>query len=423
MKSNNKYCIILFSLLFLIVIDIKAYKPTELINPNISDRRHYVADPDGLVGAQAKDNANSVLWLLRKKTGAEVVVAVVNDIEEYSPEDFSTALFEQWGIGKKDKDNGVLVLIVPSQRIARIATGYGVEGIIPDISARKIIGRSIVPYMKENDLDGAVVAVSQDISNILTDPVAAEELKSKNKEAWEEYPESDVSGEDLLWFIFWVVIGLFLVSTGKYFYDSNRLKKLDRYRQALGWHNEINTYLVLAIVTLGLGLLPYWLAKKKYKKARNNPMTCPACKGYMTKLNEEDDNNFLSPSQDFEEKINTVDYDVWVCDQCGTIERYPFRIPQNKYEECPNCLTIALCMVRDHTVIPATTKSSGVGEKLYECKYCHHQKRQRYTIPKKNDPTVAAIAAGSALGSGRGGGFGGGFGGGHTGGGGATGRW
>ena len=78
--------------------------------------------------------------------------------------------------------------------------------------------------------------------------------------------------------------------------------------------------------------------------------------------------------------------------------------------------------------MPATTRRAGIGEKVYDCKYCHNQTRKRYNIPKKDDgtATAAALAAGAILGSGRGpsgGGFGGGFGGGRTGGGGGGGRW
>ena len=105
------------------------------------------------------------------------------------------------------------------------------------------------------------------------------------------------------------------------------------------------------------------------------------------------------------------------------MERFPFRIPQDKYEECPYCHTVARTMVYDHTVTPSTTRHAGVGERIYECKYCNHRDKERYTIPRKVDKTAAAIAAGSILGGRNGSGFGGGFGGGSTGGGGATGRW
>ncbi|MCH5228891.1 MAG: TPM domain-containing protein [Muribaculaceae bacterium] len=402
----------------------KEYSPQDLDNPNVKDRRVYISDPASLVSPQAKAQANDILWKLRQSTGAEVVTVVVPNTGEYSKEEFATRLFDIWKVGKSDTDNGVIILIVPEQREAWIAAGYGVEGIIPDISAAKILQRSVVPYMRNGDLDSAVVAVSADVAKVLSDPEAAKELKSNNKEKWEEMPESDISTGDFIAFIIIIICGIAIFSWLKLFYDSGKFKKLDRYSKARGWHDNLSTYLLMAIFSLGLGIIPYFIAKKRYSKSRNSPMSCPACKGIMKKLNEEEDNNLLSPSQDLEEKLNSVDYDVWVCEDCGTVERFAFPNRHSPYEECPHCHTKAMTMIKDHTVVPATTRHSGVGERIYECKYCHNQTRRKYNIPKRNDGTGAALAAGAILGSGRGGGsFGGGFGGGATGGGGGGARW
>lgn len=406
-------------------ITAKEFSPDELKNPNLKDRRVYVSDVANLLKPETKSKVNSLLWNLRRNTSTEAVVVVVPNTGNYTREEFATRLFDNWKVGKADKDNGVIILIVPDQREAWIATGYGVEGVIPDISAAKIINRSVVPYMRNNDLDGAVEAVTEDVVKILSDSQAAEELKSHNKDSWEQLPQSDLSTEDFINFIVLVVIGIFLIAFAKYFYDVKKYRKLDRYSQARGWHDSKTTYLLLGIFSLGLGLIPYWLSQRKYKKARNSPLDCPTCNGKMHKLDEEEDNKYLSASQDLEERLNSVDYDVWVCPDCGTVERYAFPNKFTKYEKCPNCHTVAMSMVKDHVLVPATTRHTGTGEKIYECKYCHNQTRRRYTIPRKEDGRAAAIAAGSILGSAgsRGGGFGGGFGGGRTGGGGGGGRW
>lgn len=405
----------------------KDYAPEDLVNPNLADRRVYVSDPENLMGGAAKQEVNRMLYDLRMKTGIEVGVAVVPSIGDMPIEDFSEKVFTKWGIGKADKDNGVLIVIVPEQRMARIQTGYGAEGPLPDISAKRIINKSIVPHMQEDDLDGAVVAAASDVVAVMSDPAVAEELKSNKGEAWDEI-DTPITGEDIMAFALGVAIMGFLAAVALYIYDSRKIRKLDRYQQALGWHNKKHSYLALALLSLGLGFIPYLLMNRKYKKLRNAPMKCPTCGGKMKKFNEVEDNKYLSPSQDLEERLNTVDYDVWECEDCGTIERFPFKINQSQYQECPNCHTIAMALVRDHTLVPATTKHTGVQEKIYECKYCHNRTKRHTQIPKKDDGTAAALAAGAILGSmsggrGRGGGFGGGFGGGSTGGGGASGRW
>ena len=405
----------------------RSYTPEEIVNPNISDRRVYVADPDNRLNASTKREVNEMLYNLRLKTGAEVGVVVVGSMGDMPIEEFSDKLFSSWGLGKSDRDNGVLILIAVDDKAARLTTGYGVEGIIPDISAKRIIEKDIVPAMREGNLDNAVYNSAASVAAALSDPTVAEELKSSKGEAWERTPESDVDAGDLLALLFLTVGIMFIISWFLYFYDRSRLKKMDRVTQAQVWHSRRPTYIGLAIGSLGFGLIPYLLAERQRKKTRNKPMECPTCKAKMHKLSEEDDNAYLSPSQDLEEHLNTVDYDVWVCPECGTIERYPFKVNQKTYTECPVCHTTALRMVRDHTLTPATYRSAGVGERIYECMYCHHKKNDRYTIPRKENNVAAAAVAGSILGGmsggNRGGGFGGGFGGGRTGGGGASGRW
>ena len=406
------------------------YAPSDIPNPNVADRRVYVADPENRLSASAKAEVNNMLYSLRSSSTGEVAVAVVPSIGDYALEDFSEQLFERWGLGKADKDNGVLILIALDERKARIQTGYGVEGVLPDISAKKIIDRSVIPYMREGNLDAAVVAVASDVANVLSDPAAAEELRSSQREAWEN-SEGGITGEDIRTFVNWIIGILFLFAMGLFMRDCLVARHKDRYRKALIWHNHRVTYWILALATLGLGLIPAGLAEWMRWRARNKPLKCPSCGSKMHKLNEQEDNALLTPSQDFEERLNTVDYDVWVCDECGSVERYPFPTKQMKYTECPECHTIAMCEVRDHTLVPATVHSQGTGEKIYECQFCHHQNRRRYVIPKKPDPAAAAVVAGAILGSsgrggsgfGGGGGFGGGFGGGHTGGGGASGGW
>lgn len=413
------------ALLIVSPIYARDYNPDEITNPNLKDRRVYVSDPANLVSERAEATTNAILWNLRQKTGAEVGLVVVPNTGNYTREEFATKVFENWGLGKKDKDNGALILIVPDQKEAWIATGYGLEGIIPDISASRILQKTVVPHMRENDLDGAVTSVATEVSGIISDPQAAEEIRSNRGEAWEEMPESDITSEDFMVFIICVVVGLFIIGMAKYFTDNYSVKNKDRYEQARKWHDNRTSYLLLGIFSLGLGMIPYWLSRRKYNKARNAPMKCETCGSMMKKLNEEEDNNLLSPSQDFEEQINSVDYDVWVCPECGTVERYAFPNRHSPYEECGHCHTKAMTLVKDHTVVAPTVRHSGVGERVYECKYCHNQTKKRYVIPKREDGKAAALAAGAILGSARGGGggFGGGFGGGHTGGGGGGARW
>lgn len=98
-----------------------------------------------------------------KETSNQIVIVIVDDLCGYDANEFCTRLGEQWGVGQGKFDNGVVVMIKPTggagQRDAYITAGYGLEGIIPDITAKRIVENEIIPGFKSGDyynaLDGA----------------------------------------------------------------------------------------------------------------------------------------------------------------------------------------------------------------------------------------------------------------------------
>ena len=142
------------------------YRPDEIVNPNISNRYEYVADPENRLSAAARSRINRRLQTLRDSTTAEVAVAVVPSIGDYSVEDFSEKVFTKWGLGKKDNDNGVLLLISPDSREVRIQTGYGAEGVLPDVTCGRIIREAVIPNMRRDCLDCAVDEATAMISRV-----------------------------------------------------------------------------------------------------------------------------------------------------------------------------------------------------------------------------------------------------------------
>ena len=420
---------IVISLLCLLIFDgislaEKIYTPSDMPNVQVADRRDFVSDPAGLLSPGTLSEVNKRLYDLRQQTTCEVVVALPPDIGDAPIEQWSEQLFTLWGIGKKDKDNGVLVVIAPEQRKCRIQTGYGVEGVLPDISCANIISREIVPAMRDDNIDQAVSGSTQLISEALSDPAVAEELRSEESDNYDGVMNT-ISPEAIWGFARIVSWCVFLFVLVVFVRDLINSRKLDNYAKAMLWREHLRVYFWCALLSLGAGLIFFIIAFWLYRAIRTKKRICPTCGAKMHRLNEEEDNALLTPSQDFEEQLKTVDYDVWECPECSTVERLPFKAKQLKYTKCTSCGTIARCLAGTRTVQPATTRRSGTGVKIYECKFCHHRDEEPYIIPKKDDGAAAAMAAGAILGSmGRGkGGFGGGFGGGSTGGGGASGGW
>ena len=393
-------------------------------NPNISDAHNYVADPARMMSGPALSRINTILDDFRSQTSAEIAVVVVPELDDMSIEEYSSQLFQEWGIGKADKDNGALLVISPGARRARIETGYGMEGVLPDAVCSQIIREAVVPAMKRDDIDAAVEGAVSRMVRVASDPSYAEELRSRQTQGTIRALDSDA-----IWnFVWFVAGGAFIFALCCFVGDFVRNRKKSNFDRAVSWRSRLPLYWITAVVSLGSGVVFALLAVSLYRLYRRKPLRCDTCGAKMRKLSEDEDNKFLSQSQDLEERLDTVDYDVWECPECDTVERFPFPKKQNRYTKCPYCGTVANHLVCDKIIVPASTSQAGRGEKMYKCEYCDHRTRVPYVIPKKDDGAlVAAVALGAIAGSGRsrggGGGFGGGFGGGSSGGGGASGGW
>jgi uncharacterized protein len=86
---------------------------------------------------------------LRERTGAQLAVVTLKSLEGGQIDDFAVKLFKHWGIGQKDKKNGILLLVAVDDRRARIEVGYGLEPIIPDALAGRIIDIQLRPHFRK----------------------------------------------------------------------------------------------------------------------------------------------------------------------------------------------------------------------------------------------------------------------------------
>jgi len=119
----------------------------------------------------------------------------VPSLEGTSIEDYANQLFRFWNLGQANKNNGILLLIAPNERRARIEVGYGLEGVLPDAVASTIIQTTMVPQLRRGDYAGAIGKGVDSITEILNlDPAELAEraqrepttrgIDSGNLEAW-----------------------------------------------------------------------------------------------------------------------------------------------------------------------------------------------------------------------------------------------
>lgn len=90
---------------------------------------------------------------LNEKTTVQIVVVTVKDLEGKSIEEYSTELFRKYGIGDKEKNNGLLLLLALKERKSRVEVGYGLEGLLPDGKTGRIQDEYMIPYFKNNNFD------------------------------------------------------------------------------------------------------------------------------------------------------------------------------------------------------------------------------------------------------------------------------
>lgn len=387
-------------------------------NVHVADRSRYVTDMAGMLSVAAVARADSLMADAWRQSSAEPVIVIVDNLDGENIDDYATELFELWKPGKKDKDNGVIMLVSRDDRKFVIRTGYGVEGVLPDALCWTILNQTMKPYFQRGDYDGGVVAAATDLNRALTSEEARAELMSRYQNDAQADDEGNLfvnylifSGVLLVAFVIIYIVMLF------------RARGKDT---AEAYHMfEKNKLLVMVLTAATLGFLApvlvAWLLTMRHIRTRKR--LCSNCSTQMQRLDEETDNKYLTPAQDAEERLNSVDYDVWLCPNCNQTEIIPFINRQKNYSVCHVCGARTAALVSDTIVSQPTTTSRGRGVKTYRCYNCGNTINRQYDIPKVVAPPVI-------LGGGGGGGFGGGgsfsggsFGGGMTGGGGSRGGW
>lgn len=112
-----------------------------------------------------------IVSILSSDKENQVALVTLSSLRGYDLESYVNELFNHWGLGDKEKNNGVLIAIAPNERQARIEVGYGLEHILTDARASEIMRTDIIPHAKEGDYAAAAMAASQSVVGTLTGQV------------------------------------------------------------------------------------------------------------------------------------------------------------------------------------------------------------------------------------------------------------
>lgn len=455
----------------------KAYTVQDVPNVKVQYNR-LVSDPENILKPETVAQLDQQLAALESSSTAQVAVVILPSIGSADIFQFAQELFTAWGIGQASNDNGLLILLVMDQRTVRFHTGQGLEGILPDVICKRIQEDRMVPHFRDGNNDEAMLEGVAEVIRILSDPTYAEELVGVafTPSPWQVLywvllgaggltllivfivkrrkftdsknpittPYAEMRFSRLGWLTeFGILPAALLVGldnsamddpslyavAGLYGYFiltflhkrqrmgqvANRLAEQKKYKRIVDFFEEYRYGWIAAAVFFPIPFLfHYPLYKRRMMFYRNHPRDCEKCGKPARKLDEAADDAYLTKGKAFEEQLKSVDYDVWLCDGCGTYFELMYPNRSSKYNNCPKCKTKAWYLKSNQTIKSPTTSSTGTGEKTHECKFCNHKVVSTYTIARLSESSSSGGGSSSSGGS---------FGGGSSGGGGASSSW
>jgi uncharacterized protein len=172
---NPTWALVLLSFLLPVLSEEASAEPTF---PPLSGR---VVDQADMLSSNAESHIVTLSEAHEKATTNQVVVATFTDLQGYSVEEFGYQLGRTWGIGQKDKNNGVLLIVAKTERKVRIEVGYGLEGELTDAVASNIVNGVITPHFKRAQFDQGVVSGTEAIIAALGGQYQMVQTQNKNE--------------------------------------------------------------------------------------------------------------------------------------------------------------------------------------------------------------------------------------------------
>jgi len=278
---------------------------------------------------------------LKEKTGCEIGVLVIHSLNTYSVEDYAYQVFNEWGIGEKTKNNGVLFLLAIEERKARIEVGYGLEYLITEEKATGFLLDYAVPYFKNNNWDDGLLSTIRALTGYL--------IANYNPEEDARFGFTATTHGD---------------ETTKEFSYTQRSKS-SGVNNIIIWflRNNIHFYLLIAFFIFNLVL--HFLRKFLIIPILAAEIASGLFLFILVFIFVDDEDYRI---------LNII---LFAC--AGIV--YIIQYINNINHKCPKCGKYL--NITSHTITSATYTRSGRGRRDYNCSSCGYHKSTYYTIPMK----------------------------------------
>jgi uncharacterized protein len=169
--------------LLAVFLVLAALAGTAVAAPTFPPLTGRVVDDAGIIPADVEARLVSKLAALEDKTSDQLVVATVKSLDGYDIQDYGYQLGRAWGIGQKGKNNGVVLLIAPSEHKVGFEVGYGLEGTLTDALTQVIIQNAILPRFRANDFPGGIERAVDDTIQVLTGDAPELQQQAEKRQA------------------------------------------------------------------------------------------------------------------------------------------------------------------------------------------------------------------------------------------------
>ena len=322
----------------------------------------YVNDFGNVISAVDEEGLRTLLTDFYEQEGVEMTVLTVGTYREYGTDDvtindFATNLFNDWGIGDAERNDGVLFLVAAEDRELKIelGDGYGPEY---DERIQNIIDTVIIPYFRNDNYSLGIYEGSRAIIADLT---------GQPYESLRESSESPAPTRSLE--------------------DAPVVSSSDDSSSSRNSGNALPYVAGAGGVGL-LGGLVYYFQRFR----RNRPRPCPQCQTMMVRLDEVADDAFLDEGQQKEEELQSVDYDAWQCPNCQHHELQQYKGMFSRYQSCPQCNYQTL-ESSSRVVQQPTYTSTGVRRTEQNCRQCQYQRSSDSTIARLHRNTTSSSSS------------------------------
>jgi len=170
-----------------------------------------VVDEAGVLSSGTVEQLDGILAGDEKQSGRQVVVVTLKSLQGYTIEQYGYQLGRAWGIGQKGKNNGALVIVVPSEHKVRIEVGYGLEGDLTDAQSRVIIDRYMLPSFRKGDYDAGIMAGTRAVLQTLGNKTLAPPPEQPDD-------QTDSGDNGSIGLIIFIIVMLLLFHGGRFFF-------------------------------------------------------------------------------------------------------------------------------------------------------------------------------------------------------------